>query len=157
MKNRTRLFLGVSVIVFLFVWAPTVILGAGDAKQSNAAVEVSAAEEGTEAEQTAPADPKKIKPVRGVAGGVAHVGEGAKEMVEQTVEETKEGKPIQGLGAGSKAMVDSTVKGAYKVATLGYDELEDDRLGQEAPRPKQSMGRPGADDEGRPGTFKIKF
>ena len=65
-----------------------------------------------------------LKPVKGVASGVSDVGHGAKELVKQTIQETKSGAPIigtvEGIGRGSKTLVDSTVKGAAKVATLGY-------------------------------------
>src|SRR3989338_4821210 len=79
------------------------------------------------------------QPVKGVVSGVKDVGGGAKELVEQTVEETKSGKPVvgtvKGLQKGTEAAIDSTIKGAYKAATLGLNELEPGQLEREAPTP----------------------
>lgn len=102
-----------------------------------------------------------LRPVRGVAGGVVGVGKGAKELVAQTVEETKSGKliegTVEGVTAGSKAMVDSTVRGAYRVATLGYDELEPGEIEHEEPSKPQSAGGIGDQEGGKPSRFKINF
>lgn len=102
-----------------------------------------------------------LKPVRGVAAGVVGVGEGAKELVAQTVEETKSGKfiegTVEGVAAGSKAMVDSTVRGAYRVATLGYGELQPGDIEHEAPTRPERAGGIGDQEGGKPSRFKINF
>jgi hypothetical protein len=102
-----------------------------------------------------------LKPVKGVASGVKEVASGTKEIVAETVEETTSGPPIvgtmKGIGKGAEAALDSTVKGAYKVATLGYGELKDERLKKEPPKRQEDYDRVGKDDGGKPSTFKISF
>ncbi|MBI4115126.1 MAG: hypothetical protein HY447_00970 [Candidatus Omnitrophica bacterium] len=67
-------------------------------------------------------------PVMGVAKGVKQVAyDGPKDFAQETIEETPK-KPIvgivEGVNKGTQKLLDHTVKGAYKVATLGTSELE---------------------------------
>ncbi len=66
--------------------------------------------------------------VKGMAKGVKSVAyEGPKDFVEETGKEIPK-KPslnnmVEGVNRGTEKLLDHTVKGAYKVATLGKGEL----------------------------------
>ena len=99
------------------------------------------------------------KPVKGIASGVADVGKGAGKLVRETVKQTKEGNPIdgtvEGIKKGSQEAVDSTVKGAYKVATLGYGHL--DTVEHEQPFANKDLDYTNPRKSDRPATIKIKI
>ena len=100
-----------------------------------------------------------LKPVKGIASGVKQVVGGPKKFISDTVEGTKSGPPIagtvEGVGKASGALVDSTIKGAYKVATLGYGEAKTVEV-ENPEKPKDEEG--GLDpSEREPTKFKIAF
>lgn len=68
-------------------------------------------------------------PVRGIASGIKQsTVTSTSELLEDTVETTAEEAPIKGTvdGAreGSAKAVDNAVKGAFKIATLGYADVK---------------------------------
>jgi hypothetical protein len=110
-------------------------------------------------EESEPEAKSGVNPVKGIASGVAGVGTGAKDLLTDTVEETLAGPPIkgtiEGVQAGSQKLVDSTVKGAYKVATLGLDELESYEL-ETPPKPADAtVAQPSKQQD--PTKFKVKI
>ena len=68
-------------------------------------------------------------PVQGVAGGVKKVVyEGPKDFTKETLKGAQE-KPhivnvVEGVNKGTEKLLDHTLKGAYKVATLGQGDLK---------------------------------
>ena len=115
------------------------------------------------AADTSPAEPtqedvdsKVVKSVKRVASGVAEIGVAPGKLVAETVKGSKSQSPVsgavEGAGKGAEALVQSTVKGASKVATLGYGEV--DRVDVEKPK-----ADPGELDptENEPTKFKIKI
>jgi len=70
-----------------------------------------------------------LTPVKGVAASVGEIGRGAEGFVKETVAGTVSGRPIagtiEGVGKGSGVLVESAVKSAYRVATLGFGEAEE--------------------------------
>ncbi len=67
--------------------------------------------------------------VKGFAGGVKQVTyEGPKEFTKETVSQVDKKPPIvamvEGVNNGTQKLLDNTVKGAYKVATLGKGDLK---------------------------------
>ena len=73
--------------------------------------------------------PKSDSAIKGIAQGVKRVAyEGPKDFVEETAEEAPEKPPIvnmvEGVNKGTEKLVDHTIKGAYRVATLGKSELK---------------------------------
>ena len=122
---------------------------------------------GEEANQNVPQDQEDkpgtesavMRPVKGMASGVKQVVGGPKKFISDTVEGTKSGPPIagtvEGVGKASGALVDSTVKGAYKVATLGYGDAKTVEV-ENPEKPKDEEG--GLDpSEREPTKFKIAF
>ena len=97
-----------------------------------------------------------IKPVKGVASGVAEVGKAPGKLVAETVKETTSKPPIEGtvegVGKGASELVKSTVRGTYKIATLGYGKV--DQVDVENPKTEQSSIDPG---EKKPTRFKIRI
>lgn len=90
--------------------------------------------------------------VKRFAGGVKQVAyEGPKDLVKETAEETPK-KPIvgvvEGINKGTQKLLDHTVRGAYKVATLGTDELES----YEVVEPEKGSGEPTKIKISLPGT-----
>lgn len=82
------------------------------------------ADENTKEESTA-----KSPPVQHFASGVKKIAYDApKDLVKETVEEVPKKPPIvsvvEGMNRGIKKSLDHTLKGAYRVATLGTSELE---------------------------------
>jgi hypothetical protein len=81
--------------------------------------------------------------VKGFAGGVKQVAyDGPKEFVKETAEESTKKPPIvsvvEGVNKGTQKLLDTTVKGAYKVATLGQGEL----ASYEVQEPEKGSGEP---------------
>ena len=67
--------------------------------------------------------------VQGMAGGVKKVVyEGPKDFTKETAKEAAKKPPIvnvvEGVNKGTEKLLDHTVKGAYKVATLGKGDLK---------------------------------
>ena len=68
-------------------------------------------------------------PIKGIASGVKNVAyDGPKDFTKETVKEIPK-KPsivnvVEGVNKGTEKLLDHTIKGAYKVATLGQGELE---------------------------------
>ena len=63
------------------------------------------------------------------AGGVKQVAyEGPKDLAKETLEEVPKKPPIvsivEGMNRGTEKLIDHTIKGAYRVATLGKSELK---------------------------------
>lgn len=86
--------------------------------------------------------------IQGIAGGVKKVAyEAPKDFTKETVKEAAKKPPIvnivEGVNKGTEKFLDQTLKGAYKVATLGKGELNS----YEIEEPKK-----GSDD-----TTKIKI
>ena len=101
----------------------------------------SQADEESEAQETAGGG--NGNPVKGIASGVKQVAyDGPKELVEETAEEATKKPPIvnvvEGVNRGTQKLLDNTVKGAYKVATLGTSELES----YEVQEPEKGSGEP---------------
>jgi|GEM_PF-2487130 len=68
-------------------------------------------------------------PLKGIASGVKNVAyDGPKDFTEETVKAVPKKPPIvnvvEGVNRGTEKLLDHTIKGAYKVVTLGTDELE---------------------------------
>lgn len=68
-------------------------------------------------------------PITGIAGGVKQATyDSTAGLLSDTAQETKDGAPVVGTveGAikGSEKVVDNTVKGVFKVATLGLGEVD---------------------------------
>ena len=81
--------------------------------------------------------------VKGIAQGVKQVAyDGPKELIEETTEEATKKPPIvnvvEGVNRGTQKLLDHTVKGAYKVATLGTSELKS----YEIQEPEKGSGEP---------------
>lgn len=81
--------------------------------------------------------------VKGIAKGVKQVVyEGPKDLVTETAEEAPKKPPvlnvIEGVNRGTQKLVDHTIKGAYRVATLGTSELES----YEVQEPEKGSGEP---------------
>ena len=91
--------------------------------------------------------------VIGLAKGVKQVAyEGPKEFVKETAEEAPKKPPIvnviEGVNKGTEKLLDHTIKGAYKVATLGTGELES----YEVQEPEKGSGEPTKFKISLPGT-----
>lgn len=83
------------------------------------------------AEEETSEDPSTTQspPLQHFASGVKKVAyEAPKDLVKETVEETPKKPPVvsmvRGLDRGIRKSLDHTLKGAYRVATLGRSELE---------------------------------
>ena len=99
----------------------------------------------------------KAKPsrstVRRLVGGVKQVAyEGPKDLAKETVGEVPRKPPIvsvvEGVNRGTEKLIDHTIKGAYKVATLGRSELES----YEVEEPEKGSGEPTKFKISLPGT-----
>lgn len=104
-----------------------------------------------------------LKHVKSMVSGVTQVvGSGPKQLIENTIDETKSGPPVlgtvEGIKKGSGELVDSTVKGAYKVATLGYGEVKKVEM-EEPKKPKDAEDSKDALDPSKkdPTKFKISI
>ncbi len=81
-------------------------------------------------------------PVKGMASGVKQVAyEGPKDFAKETVAVPK--KPtitnvVESVNKGTKKLLDHTIKGAYKVATLGMSDLDS----YEVEEPKKGSDEP---------------
>jgi hypothetical protein len=69
-------------------------------------------------------------PAKGIAAGVKQAGlDSTAEFAGEVAEATKEAPPVlgtlEGTRRGSEKVLDNTVKGAVKVATLGFGEVDD--------------------------------
>ena len=100
------------------------------------------------ADQGSTSTSSSTSPIRGIAGGVKKVVyEGPKDFAKETAKEATKKPPIvnvvEGVNKGTEKLLDHTIKGAYKVATLGTGELKS----YEIEEPKK-----GSDD-----TMKIKI
>ena len=79
-------------------------------------------------EQGSTASSSSTSSAHGIAGGVKRVVyEGPKDFAKETVKEAAKKPPIvnvvEGVNKGTEKLLDHTLKGAYKVATLGKGEL----------------------------------
>lgn len=68
-------------------------------------------------------------PIKGIASGVKQMAYDApKDLATETVKEAPKKPPIvnvvEGVNKGTEKFIDHTIKGAYKVATLGMSELD---------------------------------
>ena len=91
--------------------------------------------------------------VRGFAGGVKQVAyDGPKDFVKETAGEVPKKPPlvsvVEGVNRGTQKLLDHTVKGAYRVATLGTSELES----YEVEEPEKGSGEPTKIKISLPGT-----
>ena len=91
--------------------------------------------------------------VKGMASGVKQVAyEGPKDLLEETTEDVSKKPPIvsvvEGVNRGTQKLVDHTIKGAYKVATLGTSELDS----YEVQEPEKGSGEPTKFKISLPGT-----
>lgn len=105
-------------------------------------------DEATEEETTG-----KDSPVKGIAKGVKQVAyEGPKDLLAETAEEVPKKPPvvnvIEGVNRGTQKLVDHTIKGAYRVVTLGTSELES----YEVEEPEKGSGEPTKFKISLPGT-----
>ncbi len=71
----------------------------------------------------------KTRPLKGIASGVKQVAVDAPQgLISETAEETAADKPVlgtlEGARKGTGKVLDSTVKGVAKVATLGYGDVD---------------------------------
>ena len=88
-------------------------------------------------------DDSSSSPLKGLASGVKQVAyEGPKDFTKETVSEAEKKPPIvnvvEGVNKGTQKLLDHTIKGAYKVATLGTGELES----YEVEEPEKGSGEP---------------
>ena len=95
----------------------------------------------------------KDSPVTGIAKGIKQVAyEGPKDLLAETAEEAPKKPPvvnvIEGVNRGTQKLVDNTIKGAYRVATLGTSELES----YEVEEPEKGSGEPTKFKISLPGT-----
>lgn len=134
MENRktTFVFLGALVLISLFQ------LGMARAPHYD--------EEAREAERLEKEMQKsssRNNPAVNFAGGVKQATfDSTKDLISDTAESTTTEAPIvgtlEGARVGSGKVLDNTVKGAYKVATLGFGELES----YEVVEPESGSGEP---------------
>lgn len=107
----------------------------------------------TAAEEEPDSKPSPSSPIKGIAGGVKQVAyEGPKDFAKETLAETPK-KPslvnvVEGVNRGTEKLIDHTIKGAYKVATLGMSELES----YEVQEPEKGSGEPTKFKISLPGT-----
>jgi len=105
-----------------------------------------------EAEESEKEPSSQGSPVKEMASGVKQVAyDGPKGFAEETAEIPK--KPtitrfVEGVNEGTQRLLDSTVKGTYKVATLGTSELES----YEIEEPEKGSGEPTKIKISLPGT-----
>lgn len=131
-RKTTFIFLGALVIISLFQ------LGMARAPHYD--------EEAREAERLEKEMKKsssRNNPASGFAGGVKQATyDSAKDLISDTAESTATEAPIvgtiEGARVGSGKVLDNTVKGAYKVATLGFGDLES----YEVVEPESGSGEP---------------
>ena len=95
-------------------------------------------------------NPSSSHPVRRFAGGVKQATvDSATGLVSDTIESDEDTPPVlrtlEGARRGSEKLLDNTVRGAVKVATLGYGEVKEYKV--EEP----------AKGSGEPTKIKIKF
>lgn len=86
---------------------------------------------------------KNSSPLKGIASGVKNVAYDApKDLATETVKEVPKKPPIvnvvEGVNKGTEKFIDHTIKGAYKVVTLGTSELES----YEVQEPEKGSGEP---------------
>lgn len=86
-------------------------------------------EENDEQAAPPPSSTSSTSAIKGFAGGVKQVAyTGPKEFTKETVSQVPKKPPIvavvEGVNTGTQKLLDHTVKGAYKVATLGKGELK---------------------------------
>ena len=120
---------------------------------------LSLAQESPKEEKVKKHESKVIKPVKAVAAGVSEVGKAPKQLIEDTVAESKSSPilgTVEGIRKGSGPLVKSTIKGAYKVATLGMDEAEEVEVENPKNPVMQADGK-GDPTKGDPTKFKISF
>ena len=160
-RHRAILFLFAALCIF---WHGRIVCAAPDSSKTKNVQAVPLDQNKQEKPFSDPAMPRSkssaLKSIKGVASGVSEVvGSGPKKLISETVDETKSGPPIvgtvQGVQKGAAALVDSTVKGTYKVATLGLGELES--VEHEEPVKSSDTELVGSKKEGKPATFKIKI
>ena len=82
-------------------------------------------------------------PIKGIASGLKNVAYDApKDLATETVKEAPKKPPlvnvVEGVNKGAEKFIDHTIKGAYKVATLGTSELES----YEVQEPEKGSGEP---------------
>ena len=82
-------------------------------------------------------------PIKGIASGVKTVTYDApKDLTSETIKEVSKKPPIvnvvEGVNKGTEKFIDHTIKGAYKVATLGMSELDS----YEVQEPEKGSGEP---------------
>lgn len=87
--------------------------------------------------------PQSVSPLKGMAKGVKQVVyTGPKEFTKETVAEVPKKPPIvnvvEGVNRGTQKLLDNTVRGAYRVVTLGTSELES----YEVQEPEKGSGEP---------------
>lgn len=93
-----------------------------------------------EEEETRDSSPS---PIKGLASGVKQVAyDGPKDFAKETIREAPKKPPIvsvvEGINKGTEKFIDHTIKGAYKVATLGMSELDS----YEVQEPEKGSGEP---------------
>lgn len=73
-------------------------------------------------------EPKSKNPIRNFAGGIKQATvDNTTDLVSETADGTREASvnsTVEGVNRGSQKVLDNTVKGAVKVATLGYGEVD---------------------------------
>lgn len=92
-------------------------------------------------------------PIQRIASGVKQVAyDGPKEFTEETVEDVPKKPPlvgvVEGMNERTKKLLDHTLKGVYRVATLGTSELES----YEIEEPEKGSGEPAKIKISIPGT-----
>ena len=86
---------------------------------------------------------KDSSPIKGIASGVKNIAYDApKDLAAETVKEAPKKPPlvnvVEGINKGTEKFIDHTIKGAYKVVTLGTSELES----YEVQEPEKGSGEP---------------
>jgi hypothetical protein len=147
--KKIAFFLPFLLIVFLPVSPLMAVMGPEEELElePQTVAKETESEEIEEEEAEAPAEETASEesdesPVEGIVSGVKQVAyDGPKEFVEETAPISK--KPtitriVEGVNEGTRKLLDRTIKGTYKVATLGTSELES----YEIEEPEKGSGEP---------------
>jgi len=110
-------------------------------------------------EDSSKSDEPSSSPIQGIASGVKEVAYDApKDLTAETVKEVPKKPPlvsvVEGVNKGTEKFIDHTLKGAYKVATLGTSELESYKVEEpeKVQKPEKGPGDPTKFTISLPGT-----
>jgi len=127
----------------LFILVVLIALGAGLTGMSRRGQYDEEAREAERIEKTLRKEEKRsVSPAQGMAAGVKEIVSGPAGFVSETARGTASRSPVngalEGVNDGSQKLLDNTVKGAVKVATLGFGEVHN----YEVQEPEAGSGEP---------------